>query len=115
MDWANVSTYSEFELHQKYFRNQGIETIIATPQDFVIRNGKAVAGGQEVHLIYKRVITRELLSHWDEVGIFVEAIREGLVCCCNSFRSFIVGNKKVLAVITDHRFNSIFNRRNTAY
>jgi uncharacterized circularly permuted ATP-grasp superfamily protein len=108
VDWANVSTYSEFELHQKYFREKGIETIIATPQEFSIRNGKALAGGQEVHLVYKRVITRELVKHWEEVGNFIEAIRDGLVCCCNSFRSFVVGNKKVLSVITDQRFNSIF-------
>jgi len=108
VDWTDVSTYSEFELHQQYFRNHGIETIIATPQEFSIRNGKALVGGQEVHLIYKRVITRELVARWEQVGTFVEAIREGLVCCCNSFRSFIVGNKKVLSVITDQRFNSIF-------
>jgi len=109
VDWADVSTYSEFELHQNYFTEKGIETIITTPQEFSIRNGKALAGGQEVHLIYKRVITRELVKHWEEVGNFIEAIRDGLVCCCNSFRSFIVGNKKVLSVITDKRFNYIFS------
>ncbi len=111
VDWENVSTYSEFEIHQKYFKEKGIETIIVTPQEFSIRNGKALAGGQEVHLVYKRVITRELVIHWDEVGDFIEAVRDGLVCCCNSFRSFVVGNKKVLSVITDQRFNSIFSDR----
>lgn len=110
VDWADVSTYSEFELHQKYFRDHGIETIITTPQEFSIRNGKALAGGQEVHLIYKRLITRELLARWEQVETFLEAIRGGLVCCCNSFRSYIVGNKKVLSVITDQRFSSVFTR-----
>jgi len=98
-------------LHQKHFNSHGVETVITTPQDFVIRNGKAFAGGQEVHLVYRRVITRELVARWEEVGTFVEAIRAGLVCCCNSFRSFIVGNKKVLSVITDPRFNSVFTRK----
>ncbi len=108
VDWSDVSTYSEFELHQKYFNSFGLETVIASPRDFVIRNGKAIAGGQVVHLVYKRVITRELVSRWEETGTFVEAVRAGLVCCCNSFRSFIVGNKKVLSVITDPRFSSVF-------
>lgn len=108
VDWADVSTYSEFELHQRHFKEHGYETVIATPQDFSIQSGKAHVGDQEVHLIYRRVITRELLSRWEEVSTFVEAIRSGLVCCCNSFRSYIVGNKKVLSVITDDRFNSIF-------
>ena len=111
VDWAGVSTYSEFEMHREHFSSHGFDTVIATPQDFSVMNGKAFAGGKEVHLVYKRVITRELLTRWDEVGNFLEAVRGGLVCCCNSFRSFIVGNKKVLAVITDPRFRSIFSKQ----
>ncbi|MFO7932640.1 MAG: hypothetical protein R6U78_01055 [Bacteroidales bacterium] len=111
VDWADVSTSSEFDLHRKHFREHGLETIIATPQDFTIRNGKALAGGEEVHLVYKRVITRELLERWDEVAGFVESVRAGMVCCCNSFRSYIVGNKKVLSVLTDPEFGYIFSDR----
>jgi uncharacterized circularly permuted ATP-grasp superfamily protein len=111
VDWADVSTYSEFEMHQVHFQSHGFETVIVTPQEFLVRNGKAFAGGQEVHLVYKRLISRELLSRWDEVKTFLGAVRDGLVCCCNSFRSFIVGNKKALAVITDPRFRSIFDQQ----
>jgi hypothetical protein len=94
VDWADVVTLSEFELHRRHFADNGIRAVIVTPEDFSIRNGRALAEGEEVHLVYKRVITRELIDKWEEVGNFVEAIREGLVCCCNSFRSFIVGNKR---------------------
>jgi uncharacterized circularly permuted ATP-grasp superfamily protein len=111
VDWKDVSTYSEFELHEQHFRSQGYETIIASPQDFHIRNGRAVAHDRQVHLIYRRVITRELVSKWDEVSGFVEGIRGGLACCCNSFRSYIVGNKKVLSLITNPRFQEIFTRQ----
>jgi hypothetical protein len=114
VDWADVSTYSEFGLHHEYFRNRGIDSVIATPQEFSIVNGKAFAGGQEVHLVYRRVITREIVLRWNEVGPFLAAVRDGLVCCCNSFRSCIVGNKKALSVITDPRFSSIFNRQESA-
>lgn len=109
VDWADVSTYSEFRLHQKHFTDSGIETVICAPQDVSIVNGRAEVFGKEIHLIYKRVITRELLDRWDEVTPFLDAIRTGLVCSCNSFRSFIVGNKKVLSVITDGRFRHVFN------
>ena len=111
VDWKDVSTYSEFELHEQHFRRQGYETIIASPQDFRVQDGKAVAHDRQVHLIYRRVITRELVSKWDEVSGFVEGIRGGLVCCCNSFRSYIVGNKKVLTLITNPRFQEIFTRQ----
>lgn len=110
VDWSDVSTQSEFEILQHFFRTRGVETVIATPQEFEIRDGKALAAGVEIHLIYRRVITGELLVRWDEVATFIEVIRKGMVCCCNSFRSYIVGNKKILAVITDPRFESIFTK-----
>ena len=109
VDWEGVSTASEFELLEKYFEERGYGTVVSTPQKMRIASGRVLADGQEVHLIYKRVITRELLQRWDEVQDFVQAIKDGLVCCCNSFRSYIVGNKKVLALITDPRFQFIFD------
>jgi uncharacterized circularly permuted ATP-grasp superfamily protein len=110
VDGKDVSTYSEFQLHEDHFRSRGYETLIASPQDFYIKDGRALAGDREVHLIYRRVITRELVSKWEEVPGFIESIREGLVCCCNSFRSYIVGNKKVLSLITNPRFQEIYSR-----
>ena len=45
VDWTDVSTYSEFVLHQKHFGSRGIETVIAAPRDFSIRDGKATVHG----------------------------------------------------------------------
>lgn len=108
VDWENVSTFSEFELLEKHFKENGYETIISSPRSFKITGGKAFADGQEVHLVYRRVITRELIEKWGEVEEFVRCIKDGLVCCCNSFRSYIVGNKKVLSLITDPRYQNIY-------
>ncbi len=110
VDWENVSTYSEFMLHQNYFTKKGYRTVLCSPQNIHIVKGKAFACGEEVHLVYRRVITRELLNQWDDVQDFIQSIKKGLVCCCNSFRSYIVGNKKVLSVITDPRFQYIFSK-----
>jgi len=109
-DWEDVSTLSEFYLLQNYFGSKGYKTIVCSPLNFHIKKGKVLAGDEEVHLIYKRVITRELLDHWDKVGEFIQCIQEGLVCSCNSFRSYIVGNKKVLSVISNPRFQYIFSK-----
>jgi len=111
VDWEEVSTYSEFQLLEKHFTGKGYKTIICSPQQFSIRNGRAFARDEEVHLVYRRVITRELLQKYDQVGAFIQCMKEGLVCCCNSFRSYIVGNKKVLSLISNHRFQGIFNRK----
>ena len=110
VDWKDVSTYSEFELHAEHFRREGYEIIIASPQEFRIKNGKAIVHDREVNLVYRRVISRELIEKYDDTADFVTCIRDGLVCCTNSFRSYIVGNKKVLSLITDPRFQGTFSR-----
>jgi glutathionylspermidine synthase len=111
VDWEGVSTYSEFQLHGKYFTERGYRTLICSPQQFSIQKGRAVVGDEEVHLVYRRVITRELLQKQEQVSEFIRCMSEGLVCCCNSFRSYIVGNKKVLSLISNPRFQGIFNRK----
>ncbi|MCK4852708.1 MAG: glutathionylspermidine synthase family protein [Bacteroidales bacterium] len=111
VDWEGVSTYSEFQLLEKHFSQNGYKTVICSPQQFSIKNGRALARDEEVHLVYRRVITRELLQKWDQVGEFIQCLKDGLVCCCNSFRSYIVGNKKVLSLITDPRFQKIFSQK----
>ncbi len=111
VDWEGVSTYSEFQLLEKHFTGKGYKTVICSPQQFSIKNGRAMVHDEEVHLVYRRVITRELLQKGDQVSEFIQCIKDGLVCCCNSFRSYIVGNKKVLALILDPRFQGIFSKK----
>jgi hypothetical protein len=109
VDWEDVSTFSEFQLLADHFTGKGYRTVIGSPQQFSIKNGRAMVRDEEVHLVYRRVITRELLQKYDQVTEFIQCLKDGLVCCCNSFRSYIVGNKKVLALILEPRFQGIFN------
>jgi glutathionylspermidine synthase len=114
VDWIDVSTSSEFLILQDFFERRGLKTVVGSPINFSISGGNACLDDQEVHLVYKRVITRELLDRWEEVREFVRSIEEHRVCCCNPFQSYIVGNKKVLALITDPRFQHVFDRKELA-
>jgi len=110
VDWEEVSTASEFELVKEFFEAKGYPTIITSPQKFKIDGANMAVDSQPIHLIYRRVITRELIQKLDEVQAFVHGVKKGLACMCNPFRSYIVGNKKVLALLTDHRLQNIYDR-----
>lgn len=109
VDWEDVATSSEFDILKTFFESQGYETVITSPQKCRMNGNHVLADGQRVELIYKRVITRELLEKRGEVEEFVQGIKDGLVCACNPFRSYIVGNKKVLALLSDPRFQHIYD------
>lgn len=108
VDWEDVSTKSEFYLLKTYFENHGYPTVIASPQQLRIQNDRLMFNDVPIDIVYRRVITRELLQKHNLVGDFVEAARRKLVCMVNPFRSYIVGNKKILALIKDPQFHHIF-------
>ena len=110
VDWADVITSSEFEILKSYFKLKGYNTIITSPQNFEIKNNSLIADDIEIHLIYKRVIVRELIEKFDEVETFIHAIKEKFACTCNSFRTNIAGNKKILAALNDKRFQNILTK-----
>ena len=110
VDWEEVSTASEFVLLKEFFESKGVSTLITSPQKFQINGNNMVVEGKPIHLIYRRVITRELIQKLDEVQNFLQGVKDGLACMCNPFRSYIVGNKKVLALLTDDRFQDIYDR-----
>ncbi len=109
VDWEGVSTSEEFFILKDFFEERGYGTVITSPQRFRIRRGHMEADGEKVHLIYKRVLTRELAEKLDETEDFVQGIRDGLACTCNPFRTNIVGNKKILAIMTEPRFQDIYD------
>jgi len=109
VDWDDVSTASEFVSVKNFFESKGYNTIITSPLNFKIDGDRLLADGEQIHLIYKRVITRELLEKRNQVEIFFQGIKDGLACTCNPFRSYIVGNKKILALLKDPRFQHIYD------
>ena len=110
VDWEDVMTASEFGLLQNFISQRGYKTIVTSPQQFKIKGDQMVAAGEVVHLIYRRVITRELIDKRNEAENFITGIKNHLACVVNPFRSFIVGNKKILAALTDERFQYIFSQ-----
>jgi len=110
VDWDDVMTASEFGLLQNFISQRGYKTIVTSPQQFEIQGDQMVAAGEAVHLIYRRVITRELIENRSKAEAFITGIKDHLACVVNPFRSFIVGNKKILAALTDERFQPIFSQ-----
>jgi len=111
VDWEDLPTADEFQLLKEYFQLKGLKALVTSPQKFKVEGGCLLAEGEPVHLIYRRVITRELVEQLDQVQDFVQGVKERLACMCNPFRSFIVGNKKVLDLMTDPRFQGIYDAR----
>jgi len=109
IDYKGLPTQREFELFKEFFEVQGYATTIADPRDVELREGKLYHGDFKIDLVYRRVLTTELLDKIDECRAFVDAYRSGAAVFVNSFRTKYVHKKMLFGVLTDERHQHYFS------
>jgi uncharacterized circularly permuted ATP-grasp superfamily protein len=109
IDYKGLPTQREFELFKEFFENHGYATTIADPRDLEMREGKLHHGDFRIDLVYRRVLTTELLQKIDECKAFVEAYKTGAAVFVNSFRTKYVHKKMLFGVLTDARHQHYFS------
>jgi hypothetical protein len=110
LDWRDVPTYSEFVITAEYLRSRGLECTIVDPREVEYVNGRLIAEGMKVDLIYKRVLVSELIERGGIDHAVVRAVRDRAVCMVNPFHCKILHKKASLAVLSDERNAGLFTR-----
>jgi uncharacterized circularly permuted ATP-grasp superfamily protein len=112
--WREVPTYSEFQLFEQFFKDNGLDCVIADPREIEYRDGKLMSGDYHITLIYKRVLISELIERCGIEHAIVRAVREGAVCMVDSFACKILHKKASLAVLSDERNATLFSAEERA-
>jgi uncharacterized circularly permuted ATP-grasp superfamily protein len=108
VDWRGLPTLTEFEMFQRFFESRGVSTVICAPEDLSYSRGKLRAGGRQVDLVYRRVLTSELLAKDSVARPLVRAYLEGAVTVVNSFRAKLLHKKMSLALLSDDRYAALY-------
>ena len=99
-DLLEHATVTEFEIFKERFQQKGIPCQICD-----IRNLSwdgtylRTPDGVRVDAIYRRAVTSDVLSHFDEVGDLIEAVKQNAVCLVGEFRTQIVHNKILYKIL----------------
>lgn len=110
IDYKGLPTQREFELFKEFFERRGYLSTIADPRDVELREGKLYHGDFRIDLVYRRVLTTELLEKIDECRQFVEAYKTGAAVFVNSFRTKYVHKKMLFGILTDERHQKHFSQ-----
>ncbi|MEN3333989.1 MAG: hypothetical protein V7641_3354 [Blastocatellia bacterium] len=108
VDYKGLPTQREFEMFKEYFEQQGYQATIADPRDVEMRDGKLYHNDFRIDLVYRRVLTTELLEKKDECRDFIEAYLQQAAVFVNSFRTKYVHKKMLFGVLTDERHQHYF-------
>lgn len=97
-DWADVGTRADIDLTVEHLRAHGLDATFADPRALELDGSTLVHEDRPVDLVYKRVITRELLAE-PEAQALLTAYGEGGVCMVNPPRSVLAGDKRAMAAL----------------
>ena len=109
IDLADVPTVKEFELFRDFFEQAGYPSVICTPQELEFNNNRLSVSGQEIDIVYKRLLVNEYLPIMRDYPALLDAYRAGAICMVNSFRSKLIHKKALFAVLTDPRHAALFS------
>lgn len=101
VDFTESGTSAEFEVFKKAFIKKGYKAIIADPRDLKYRDGKLYFDDFRIDLVYRRIVTFELIEKAHEIPEFIEAYRNKAFCCVGSIRSQIMHNKIIFKILHD--------------
>lgn len=103
VDWEGLPTQCEFEQFKEYFNREGYECEILAPEKLDYTDGKLRGGDFEIDLVYRRVLTNDILEKPDECKALIDAYRNRDVCVVNGFRTKFVHKKMFFGVLTDEK------------
>jgi uncharacterized circularly permuted ATP-grasp superfamily protein len=108
VDWEGLPTAPEFEMFKAFFEAAGVKTHICDPRALELRRGRLYARGNAVNLVYRRVLTSELLARGDDTRVLRDAYVAGAACVVNSFRAKLLHKKMSLALLSDPRYARLY-------
>lgn len=105
IDYDDLPTIHEFEILRQFFTSRGYKTVVSDPRKLRVNGaGELFAGDQKINLVYRRLLTNELLERFEEAKAVFEAYKAGTICAVNTFRSKYLHKKAIFALITDPKY-----------
>lgn len=94
VDFMDKSSPLEFEVFKKAFESKGYRALIVDPRDIGVSGGRMMTNGHEIDVVYRRLVTKDLMDRYDEIPEFIEGLKAGKTCIVGSLKTQIIHTKK---------------------
>ncbi|MCR5626436.1 MAG: circularly permuted type 2 ATP-grasp protein [Lachnospiraceae bacterium] len=100
VDFLENATYTEFEEFERHFKAAGINCEICEIRSLKYEDGVLYSEkGNRIDAIYRRVVTADIMDHYDEVGALLDAVRDDSVFIAGSFATQVIHTKWLFYVL----------------
>jgi uncharacterized circularly permuted ATP-grasp superfamily protein len=108
VDWKEVSTRTEFDMICEHLERAGLPARFVDPRALEFDGKQLSAEGEPIDLVYRRVLTNEILAREADCRALIAALEARAVCMFNSFRAKLLHKKSLFAVLHDPRISARF-------
>lgn len=99
VDLIDKGTTYEFEEFKKAYERAGLRCEIVDPRDIVYCEGKIKKGDYEIDLVYRRIVTVDLMEAKESLRPFLQGYLDGAFVMVGSLRSQIMHSKLLFKIL----------------
>ncbi len=116
-DFAESGVFSDFNRFIAAFERAGIPARFVDVRAFEFDGERLIdpSDGTQIHAIYRRSVTSEILQHPGECDALIRAVEAGKVCLIGHFRTTVVHSKMVNVALFDERTRAFLTPEECAF
>jgi glutathionylspermidine synthase len=115
MDFVEKGSPHEFEEFKIKFLESGYDCDIVSPDSLVEKDGYLYANNKKVDIIYRRLVTRDMMDKYDLLQPLIRGIKANKTCIIGSIKSQIVHTKKYFEALYHPLVRQYFNQDELDY
>ncbi|WP_459129094.1 hypothetical protein [Guggenheimella bovis] len=105
----------EFLHFKEHFEKKGMKTFIARPTEIDCIDGYVSFKGERIDMVYRRLVTTDLLRFYDKHPKLIEAIKAKKTIFVGPVKSQIIHNKRLFAVLSNEKVRESFTAEEKAF
>ncbi len=100
VDFMENATSPEFDMFASAFQKAGISCEICDIRTLQYKGGKLLnRDGKQINAIYRRAVTADVMSHYEEAGGFLSAVKDDAVFFAGAFETQLIHTKWLFYVL----------------
>ncbi len=115
MDWSGGGTVNEFEVFRQAFQDNGFEAIIVDPREVIFKEEALYHGDTKIDIVYRRLVTREIIDRSDEIKDFIHGCLSGKICVIGPIKSQIIHNKRIFKILHDEETKDFLTEKEVRF
>ncbi|QNO14053.1 glutathionylspermidine synthase family protein [Alkalicella caledoniensis] len=110
VDFIDKGSSIEFDVFAEAFKSEGYHCIIVDPRDIKVSDGQMYANGKVIDVVYRRLVTKDLMDRYDEIPEFIEGLFAGKTCVIGSIKTQVVHTKRFFEVLYHPTFRKYLSQ-----